>query len=307
MLKTGIVLSIINKKAGIMTDGGEFVYIRISTSLPKIGEIYRGELYVKGLLNYKYIITAASLMFVLLTSSFANIYYTPTTTLVISINPSVSLKSNKWNKIISFKALNSDGTTILSNIKLKNKSIDAGLELLVKEAKTENFINDKYIMDKKIISIDINGNKNTSIDISNFKNIIDSNDLNIIINNSSSNNKKIDFTVNNKKIDTLTLNHNGKKKDSTTTKENTEKTLPKKSSVDVNTNKVENKSSKIKSKIKNNDKKTKNEDNKINFNDKHENKKSNSDSSSIKKYITPNENQYNSHNSFNKSFQDSKN
>ena len=102
---------------------------------------------------------------------------------------------------------------ILNNIKLKNKSIDDGLELLVKEAKTEDFINDKYINDKKIISVDIKSNKDSSIDISNFKNIIDNNKLNIKINASSNNNKKIDITVNNKKIDTSNLNPNNQKKE----------------------------------------------------------------------------------------------
>lgn len=275
MIKTGIVISIINKKAGIMTESGEFLYIKTRKVLPKIGEIHTGQLYKKNLINYKYALTAASLMFVLISSVVANAYYTPVTTLIISINPSVSLEANRWNKIISSKALNTDGTLILSNIKLKNKSIDAGLELLVKEAKAEKFINDKYVHDEKIISVDIKGNKNNSIDISKFKNIIESNDLNIIINATSSNNKKIDITVNNKKIDTSTLNHNSNKKESTNKNSNTVKDLHKKTSIDINTNKTEDKSSEIKEEIKNSDKTIINKDNKNNKDDKSENKDSN--------------------------------
>lgn len=284
MIKTGIVISIKNKKAGIMTAGGEFLYIRTSKVLPKIGAIHRGELYKKNLFNYKYAVTAASLMFVLISSSFAHAYYSPVTTIVLS-NPSVSLKANKWNKIISFKPLNSDGSLILSNIKLKNKSIDSGLELLVKEAKAENLISSEYINDKKIISVDINGNKDNSIDISNFKNIVDSNNLNIKINTSSNNNKKIDITVNNKKIDTSTLNGNSNKRDTINKNEDGEKNLLKKPSVDTNTNKIEDKSSEIKK----NDKTIKSNDNKINKNDKSENKNPNSSSSSIKKFVTSNQ------------------
>ena len=286
MIKTGIVISLMDRKAGIMTSSGEFVYIKISKILPKVGEIYTGELYKKNLSLYKYAITAASLMFMLLSSVSAYSYYTPVTTIVVSINPSVSLEANKWNKIISSKALNSDGSLILNNIKLKNKSIDDGLELLVKEAKTENFINDKYVTDKKIISVDIKSNKDGSIDISNFKNIIDSNKLNIKINASSVNNKNIDITVNNKKINTSDLNPNNEKKETTNKNSTIKKNNPLENpSVNSNTNKSEDKSSKIKEEMKKSNKSTYSEDNKTNKDDKSENNNNNNSSTNKKEDI----------------------
>ena len=251
MIKTGIVMCITNKKAGIMTTSGEFVYIKTSNVLPNIGEVHTGELYKKTLFNYKYFITAASLMFILISSASAYAYYTPVTTIVLNINPSVSLIANRWNKIINSKALDSDGALILKNIKIKNKSIDAGLELLVNEAKIEKFINDKYVTDKKIINVDIISNRNNSIDISNFKNIIDSNKLYIKINTSSGNNKNIDITVNNKKIDTSNLNNPNSYKRESINKDSNPKINPlKKPSVNTTTNKVENKSSEIKKNLK---------------------------------------------------------
>jgi len=266
MIKTGIVISIMNRKAGIMTSNGEFVYIKISKVVPKVGEIYTGELCKKKLPFYKYAITAASLMFILLSSASAYSYYTPVTTIVLSINPSVSLEANRWNKIISSKALNSDGSLILNKVKLKNKSIDDGLELLVKEAKTENFINDKYINDKKIINVDIKSKKDRSIDISNFKNVIDNNNLNIKINASSDNNKNIHIMVNNKKINTSNLNPNSNKKEATNKKLNIKKSNPlKKPSVDNNTI-DKNKSSNIKEEFKNSTKTINSGDNEINKN-----------------------------------------
>ena len=48
-------------------------------------------------------------MFIFISSAFAYAYYTPVTTVVLSINPSISIEANRWNKIISSKALNSDG------------------------------------------------------------------------------------------------------------------------------------------------------------------------------------------------------
>ena len=289
MIKTGIVISIMNRKAGIMTSSGEFVYVKISKILPKVGEIYTGELSRKNLSLYKYAITAASLMFMILSSATAYSYYTPVTTIVVSINPSVSLEANRWNKIISSKALNSDGSLILNNIKLKNKSIDDGLELLVKEAKTENFINDKYVNDKKVISVDIKSNKNSSIDISNFKNTIESNSLNIKINASSNNSKKIDITANNKKIDTSNLNFSNKKEDSTNEKNvpinknsTIESTTPKKPSVNSNTKINKNTPSKIKEEFKNRANDITGKDTKINKDDKSD--KNNNDN------ITPSNN-----------------
>lgn len=207
MNKTGIVISISNKKAGIMTSSGEFVYIKANKTLPKIGEIHTGKLCSKNLLLYKYALAAASIMFIFISIISTYVYYTPITTIALGVNPSVSLEANRWNKIISSKALNSEGLLILDNIKLKYKDIDDGLELIVKEAKTENLLNGK-----KIIDIDIKSNKHSSIDISNFKKIIDNNNLSIKIIASSGNNKNIDITVNNKKIDILSLNNDYHKK-----------------------------------------------------------------------------------------------
>ena len=280
MIKTGIVLCIKTKKAGIMTSSGEFIYIKTSSVLPKIGEIYTGELCKKYVFPYKYTITAALLMLVLISSVSAYAYYTPVTTIVLNINPSISLKANTWNKIISSRALNSDGNLILKNIKLKNKSIDTGLELIFKEAKIENFINDKYVTDKKIISVDIKSNKKNSIDISNFKKMIVSNNLKYIINASSSNNKKINITVDNKKNETSSLNSKNKNT-------NIKIHSPKKPLVDMNINKIQNKSSIIKVELRNNDKSSKSEDNKFNKYDKFKSEKMNNerDNSSIRKYI----------------------
>ncbi|MFT5872512.1 MAG: hypothetical protein ACI8WT_001443 [Clostridium sp.] len=293
MIKTGIIINISNKKAGIMTSSGEFVYIKIGKVFPKVGQIHTGELYKKNLFLYKYAITAASLMFILLPSTYAYTYYSPVTTIVVTINPSISIKANKWDKIISSKALNSEGSLILNNIKLKNKSIDDGLELLVKEAKTEHFINDKYVDDKKIISVDIKSKKDNSIDISNFKNVIDSNKLIFKINATSSNNKSIDITVNNKKIDISNLNP------IVVEKENINKELKNKSNhilkPSVDNNISDKKSSKVEAQLKNNTNSTMDKDNEAGKdrllknknskdNNNNNNNSNNNDSSSIKNY-----------------------
>ncbi len=306
MIKTGIVISIISKKAGVMTSNGEFVYLKISKTLPKVGEIYTAELFKKNLYISKYSIIAASLMFLILSSIGAYSYYTPVTTVIISINPCVSLKANKWNKIISSKAVNSDGSLILKNTKLNYKSIDAALALLVKEAKTENFINDKYVKSKKIISVYFKSKKDSSIDISNFKNIIDSNNLNIKINVSSRNNRKIDITANNKKINISDFNTNSYKRDTTNKKSKIKRNPLNKTSEDVNTNMDDNKLSKNKEELKNNTKANISNDNKTDKNNESENKNSNNDeSSTFEKYDYSNEIRNNVDNDKNESIENS--
>ncbi|MBW9171304.1 hypothetical protein K2F43_08805 [Clostridium estertheticum] len=286
MNKTGIVINIINKKAGIMTSSGEFLYIKISKVLPNIGGIYTGKLYKKNSFIYKYVISVASLMFMIASSTYAHSYYTPVSTIILRINPSISIDANKWNKIINSKPLNSDGALILNNIKLKNKSIDVGLGLLVKEAKTENFINEKYVSDKKVINLDIKSTKPISIDISNFENTIGSNNLNVKINLSPGNTKNIDIIINNKKINTSTLNNNSYKRKITNNQSNI--------------NISENKSSKIKDTLKDNTKPTTKKYNKIKNDIKIESKNSTKNSSSSTKHQNSNKIRNNAHTSKNK-------
>ncbi|MCJ7691699.1 MAG: hypothetical protein MUO60_20680, partial [Clostridiaceae bacterium] len=261
--------------------------------LPNIGEIHTGELYKKNLFHYKYAITAALLMFIFISSAYAHSYYTPITTIVISINPSVSLEANRWDKIINSKALNSDGSQILNNIKIKNKSIDDGLELIVKEAKIENFINDKYITDKKVINVNIESKEDRTIDVSNFKKVIDSNNLIFKISGPSNNNNKIKIIANNKKLNTNDLtpnnnNNNNNKRETPNKKSNNNSKSIKKPSVDINTNIIENKSSKSKNEIKKNTEPTNRKQNKTNKDIPLENNNSNNDknSSTIKSSST---------------------
>lgn len=279
MIKTGIVISIIHSKAGIMTSSGEFVYIKTNKVLPNIGEIHTGQLCRKNLSLYKYAITAASIMFLFISSTLAHAYYTTVTTIVLSINPSVSLEANRWNKIISSKALDSNGSLILNNIKIKNKSIDEGLELLLREAKIENFINDEYVNDKKIISVHIKSNKDRTIDVSNFKKNLDSNNLKIKINVSSDKNNKIDIIANNKKINTTNSIPKSNRKKTTDNKSNP---LGKPS---VDTNIIEDKSSEIKKEFKKITNPTMNKENKINKDGKSNKHSTNDETSSTIKYF----------------------
>lgn len=138
--KTGIVLEIKNRKACIMTPSGEFAEVKILGDSPAIGSTYSGAIAPK-LPLFKYVAAAACFILFVTTGSTAYAYYTPVSSVVVDINPSLELKVNKWNRIIKASALNEDGEKMLDSLSIKNKTIDDGLSMILEEAEKENFIN----------------------------------------------------------------------------------------------------------------------------------------------------------------------
>jgi hypothetical protein len=209
MTKTGIVMNIEGNAAHLMTSNGEFVKVKIKKITPKIGEIFTGEAIQNKPLFYKYVTAVASLVFILLLGGSAYAYYSPVTSITVNINPSVKLEANRWNKIINSFPLNKDGEKILSNVKLKNKSIDKGLNILVEEAKKENFINKNYINEGKKISVSIDSKDDTTIDLSLFRAAVDKSNLDFEIKNKydKKSNGDINVIFHNKKIKLDTINN----------------------------------------------------------------------------------------------------
>jgi len=217
MNKTGLVMKIEKNSAAIMTTSGEFFKVAVFSKIPKIGEEYTGKLKKENSL-IKVLITAACLLFMALSGGGVYDYYTPTSSVVININPSIKLETNRWIKIIKCSALNKDGETILKEISIKNKSLNEGLNLIVEQSKKDNFINEKYIKDSRVISIKLSGKNNKILDLSKFQEYIIKNNLNLEIN---SNGKKTNF---NREIDKG--NSDVKARDSENNKSNKESDSP---------------------------------------------------------------------------------
>ncbi|QGU93865.1 anti-sigma factor domain-containing protein [Clostridium bovifaecis] len=154
--RTGIVMEIKNKKACIMTPGGEFLEVKIKGTIPTIGSVYTSS-QVNKIPFYKYATVAASLLVFISTGGIAYAYYTPTAS--VTLNTSLELKLNRWNKIIKTAPLNKEGENLLNSLNVKNKNINDGLNLLV----------EKYENKEEKISLDITSEKNKDLDLSNFK------------------------------------------------------------------------------------------------------------------------------------------
>jgi hypothetical protein len=177
--KEGIVVSVSGKYANLLTPHGEFIKVSCRGKKPSIGEIFQGYEVSNNIFHFntKGLAAAACIMFILTIGGGAKAYYSPVATVLVSINPHIELKVNFLNKIISSKALNDDGSKILSEVKIKNVNINEGLEIIIDQSKKDKFIDDNYIK-TKTISVDIDGK---SIDISKFKSNIQSSNLSIKI------------------------------------------------------------------------------------------------------------------------------
>lgn len=192
--KTGIVMEIKNKKACIMTPGGEFLEVKIKGTVPAIGSAYTSS-QVNKIPFYKYAAVAASLVVFISTGGIAYAYYTPTTS--VTLDTSLELKLNRWNKIIKTSPLNKTGEKLLNSLNVKNKNINDGLNLLI----------EKYENKQGKISLDITSEKNKDLDLSNFKDSSKEKKLDVQINYNKSNSTKPHKTDiiedNGKKVDSL--------------------------------------------------------------------------------------------------------
>ncbi|MEL7598199.1 MAG: hypothetical protein AAGU01_08360, partial [Clostridiaceae bacterium] len=114
-----------------------------------------------------------------------NIYYyfIPSATVIVDIPPTIQLKVNKWDKIIDVKTFKLSAQKLVKPIKLKNTSINKGLEAIITEAKNQKAINDIHIKDKQPITIYISNKDNRIIDLVEFDNYMKHQELEYQVNN----------------------------------------------------------------------------------------------------------------------------
>lgn len=183
MNKTGLVLKVEKNTAVLVTNTGEFVKVSASENIPKIGETYTGRM-KKDHSYIKHLAAASLFFFIFLCSGGVFAYYTPAATIQVNINPSIELKTNIFDRIIEASPNNSDGKTLLGNLKLKNKNINEALILVVEQSEKYKFINDKYITAGKTISVNVSAKiKLKAIKLDKFQNYISEKKINTIINN----------------------------------------------------------------------------------------------------------------------------
>lgn len=121
------------------------------------------------------------LTFILLTVGFSYIYFTPTSFVIIDVNTSINITTNRWDKIISASSLDYKGKKILKETNIKYKNIDDGLTLILSNAESNNYINSTSKKDSaKEISLLISG---SSLDLPNFTRTIKNRNFYLQLNN----------------------------------------------------------------------------------------------------------------------------
>lgn len=74
------------------------------------------------------------------------LYFTPTTHINIDINPSIDLGINFFDRVVSVKALNNDGASLLNDLDLKFSSYDEALRRILNNGSVEAMLSDNGTM-----------------------------------------------------------------------------------------------------------------------------------------------------------------
>ena len=91
--------------------------------------------------NRKWIAFGASAVTVVaLTVISASAYYSPYSYVSLDVNPSIEYSVNRFDRVISAKAVNDDGEEIMQSLKLKNMSIDSAIQATVQQIAAEGYI-----------------------------------------------------------------------------------------------------------------------------------------------------------------------
>lgn len=152
-----------NNKAYIVTRNGEFLYVKYKGKTPEIGTEFTGTLINSkySFLNYRH--AAAVLLMVLLSASGAYAYNIPVSTVTISSNPEVQLKSNIFNRVIEASSPDENTNKLINSMNLKNTNMDKAVTALTKQVKEKN-------KNDESVTKDLNDNKEKD---SNLKNNTD--------------------------------------------------------------------------------------------------------------------------------------
>lgn len=133
----GIVVELNENKAVILTDEGLFE--EISNQCYEIGQriIIKEKKYAVSKLTVGAAGLAAA--FVLCTAG-VYAYYTPTDYVSLDVNPSVIYTVNRFERILDAEAANDDGSEILAELQLKNKSIEEAIKETLEQLLSDGYL-----------------------------------------------------------------------------------------------------------------------------------------------------------------------
>lgn len=184
-LKTGVVVKVDTEYICVRTVKGEFYNLKPKEDTPKIGDIYSGTLATPKRLALRRIIFLSVIAVLVLVGMSIYRYFSVSASVVVSIPPTVQLKVNKWNKVISVTPTSTPGRNLVVNLDLKGKSLENALQSIMEEAKNQNIINKNYIAGESVLTIYITykTNTNQAINLANIESYLKDRKIKYLINN----------------------------------------------------------------------------------------------------------------------------
>ncbi|HEX3039576.1 MAG TPA: anti-sigma factor domain-containing protein, partial [Caproiciproducens sp.] len=134
------VVEIRGNLAAVLTDEG--CIIKVKNKDYAIGQVI--ELKKQAIhFSVRTAAVAASVAIVMLLGSVtAWAYYTPCTYVSLDVNPSIEYSVNRFDRVLSAQAVNSDGADILSDLSLSNKTIDEAIRDTVDQIQSDGYFKD---------------------------------------------------------------------------------------------------------------------------------------------------------------------
>lgn len=135
-----VVVEIRGNKAALLSDDG--CVVKVKNENYEIGQEVSFNMKKNISIKKKIAYFAASIAVVVGVG--AATYYVPTTYVSMDVNPSIEYHVNMFDKVVSVKGVNEDGSNIIENVnestKLENKSIEEAIRLTVNEVAKEGYL-----------------------------------------------------------------------------------------------------------------------------------------------------------------------
>jgi len=120
-MNKGVIVQIDSDMAYILKNDGSFIECPRDAHW-RVGDVIT----LPGLKirNWKKALISFAAVFIMLISSTAVLYYIPTTYIEISVNPSIQLILNRFDRVLNASGLNAEGLTVLQGVSYNNLTLN---------------------------------------------------------------------------------------------------------------------------------------------------------------------------------------
>lgn len=141
-MNKGVIVQLDYSFAYILKNDGEFVTCPRDLNW-RVGDVVTLRHYPQ--FSLKAILISCSILFCLFVGTGAILYQIPTTYIEISINPSVQITLNRFNRVLSTEGLNDDGISLIQGTSYNNLTLDEAYVRLLNRLENNGYMNDVTI------------------------------------------------------------------------------------------------------------------------------------------------------------------